>query len=225
MLCLLSLWRPEIVVQKAAVPAETNVLEPLQTVFRSIMGGGDSSLTGNPLLQSVQGRFYTPSSFTLKMLEHYNRSVCSWSPPVPYSQTARKFLQKCNLNLFLVSPGPLNEFITNKVNPALINMDGAVSSTVPKDHSVDQKPSKLKSTLDEVLRSLKRPPDSDQHGVYCLCPKGGKKVYVVLSERELDSLQLNALMCSLKRLYHKEDNHLLIFCVLSRDRRSNISQK
>jgi hypothetical protein len=29
----------------------------------------------------------------------------------------------------------------------------------------------------------------------------------------------------LKRLYHKEDNHLLIFFVSSSDRRSNISQK
>ncbi len=29
----------------------------------------------------------------------------------------------------------------------------------------------------------------------------------------------------LKRLYHKEDNHLLIFCVFSRGRSSDISQK
>jgi hypothetical protein len=30
---------------------------------------------------------------------------------------------------------------------------------------------------------------------------------------------------SLKRLYHKEDYHLLIFCVFSRGRSSSISQK
>ncbi len=29
---------------------------------------------------------------------------------------------------------------------------------------------------------------------------------------------------SLRRLYHKEENHMLIFCVFSRDRSSNISQ-
>jgi hypothetical protein len=30
---------------------------------------------------------------------------------------------------------------------------------------------------------------------------------------------------TLKRIYHKKDNHLLIFCEFSRDRSSNISQK
>jgi hypothetical protein len=30
---------------------------------------------------------------------------------------------------------------------------------------------------------------------------------------------------NLRRLYHKEDNHMLIFCVFSTDRNSNISQK
>jgi hypothetical protein len=33
------------------------------------------------------------------------------------------------------------------------------------------------------------------------------------------------LTLTLKRLYHKEDNHLLIFCVFSKGRSSNMSQK
>jgi hypothetical protein len=33
------------------------------------------------------------------------------------------------------------------------------------------------------------------------------------------------LQLALKRLYHKEGNHLVMFCVVSRCRTSNISQK
>jgi hypothetical protein len=42
---------------------------------------------------------------------------------------------------------------------------------------------------------------------------------------EHDFSKLVAFFLFLKRLYHKEDNHLLIFCVFSRGRGSNISQK
>jgi hypothetical protein len=47
-------------------------------------------------------------------------------------------------------------------------------------------------------------------------------LYFKMSE---STLLYPAMNIQLKRLYHNEDNYLLIFCVFSRDRSSNISQE
>jgi hypothetical protein len=89
------------------------------------------------------------------------------------------------------------------------------------------KRSNLLTCWDISGRSGRAPssPGEGRLGARLACKRFSPRAGVHLSRCRPKHDQIRIFVRDLKWLYHKEDNHLLIFCVLSRDCSLNISQK